>query len=252
MLQRKEYINAPLSTEQDVLRFFDKADALVIFDIGACEGEDSIKYSRLFPNAKVHSFEPVPKNIKIVEDNLKTYEAAHVKLIPVALSNKIGKQVLNVSSGRPEDADAREDWDYGNKSSSLLPPDEVLATHKWLKFPEQIEVQTDTLSNYCSTNKIDCIDFIHMDVQGAELIVLEGAGNFITNIKAIWLEVSDIAMYKNQPLRKDLENFMKAHNFRLYKSIVHDKFGDQFYINKKYFPGFVYSLPHLKARLKRL
>jgi FkbM family methyltransferase len=252
MLQRKEYINSPLANEQEVLRFFDKFSAIIIFDIGACEGEDSIKYSKLFPNAKVYSFEPLPKNIIIAEENLKTYNATSVTLVPVALSDKTGKQVFYVSSGRPENAYAQEDWDYGNKSSSLLPPDEVLTAHKWLKFNEQIEVRTDTLENYCNQNSIKVVDFIHMDVQGAEALVLQGAGDFITNIKAIWLEVSEITLYKNQSLRKDLESFMRNHNFWLYKSMVNGKFGDQFYINKKYFPGFTYSLPGFKARLKQL
>lgn len=41
-------------------------------------------------------------------------------------------------------------------------------------------------------NKIDEVDFIHVDVQGAELKVLMGAKDYIIKIKATWLEVADI------------------------------------------------------------
>jgi hypothetical protein len=74
-----------------------------------------------------------------------------------------------------------------------------------------------------------------MDVQGAELKVLIGAKDTVKNIKAIWLEVADVELYKNQPLRVDVENYMKKNGFHLFKSDVEGGVGDQFYINKKYF-----------------
>ena len=82
------------------------------------------------------------------------------------------------------------------------------------------------------------VDFIHMDVQGAELKVLEGAKDNLSKVKAIWLEVSDIKLYENQPLRIEVENFMKDNGFYLYKTVLEGNFGDQLYINKKYFKIF--------------
>lgn len=74
-----------------------------------------------------------------------------------------------------------------------------------------------------------------MDVQGAELLVLEGAGNFISNIKAIWLEVSKIEYYKGQPLESDIKNFMSKNGFVLVKDFKNSDQGDQLYVSKKYF-----------------
>lgn len=57
-----------------------------------------------------------------------------------------------------------------------------------------------------------------MDVQAAELMVLEGAGDFINSIKLIWLEFSNIDLYKDQPLAIDIYEFMKKNKFVLIKN----------------------------------
>ena len=48
MLTRESYINSPVEIENELLHFFNKKEPLIIFDIGACEAEDSIRYSDLF------------------------------------------------------------------------------------------------------------------------------------------------------------------------------------------------------------
>ena len=57
----------------------------------------------------------------------------------------------------------------------------------------------------------------------------------IKNIKSIWLEVSNVELYKKQPLASDVEVFMKKNNFHLAKSKFQGNFGDQLYLNKTYF-----------------
>lgn len=73
-----------------------------------------------------------------------------------------------------------------------------------------------------------------MDVQGAELMVLKGAENFIKNINMIWLEVEAVELYKAQPLKNDVEQFMLDNNFTKIKDTVYNEAGDQFWVNKNY------------------
>jgi FkbM family methyltransferase len=202
-------------------------------DIGGCEGEESIRYSRIFPLSSIYIFEPLPENQKLVVENIIKYNAENIELIPVAVSDEEGVSQFYVSSGHPENQSKDLDWDFGNKSSSLLSPE--INPHKWLNFNDIINVKTITLNSFLANNKIDIVDFIHMDVQGAELKVLIGAKDFIKKTKAIWLEVADIELYKDQPLRKDIENFMNSNGFYLVKSEIEGKVGDQFYLNKKYY-----------------
>jgi FkbM family methyltransferase len=235
MINLESYLNTPLACEKSLRRYFSSKDVLTIFDIGACEGEDSIRYARLFPNSRIFSFEPVPGNFQKMSDNLKNFNVRSVSCFREAMSDKEGEAVFYVSSGHPDTMEKNKDWDYGNKSSSLLLPDKLKDTHAWLKFEKQINVKTNTIKNFCLENNIHEIDYIHMDVQGAELKVLQGAGEFIDTIKSVWLEVETVSLYENQPLKEDVEQFFKKHGFIKHMDTAEVISGDQLYLNKKYF-----------------
>ena len=234
MLDRETYIRKETPLKKDLLKFFKTNDQLTILDIGGCEGEESIRYANLFPKSFIYIFEPLPNNQKLIVNNFSKYEIKNAELIPKAVSNINGIAEFYVSSGSPYNEDKDIDWDFGNKSSSLLEPQKE-NINAWLKFENKISVETITLSRFFNENKIKEIDFIHMDVQGAELNVLIGSDNFINKIKTIWLEVADVEFYKNQVLRNDIENFMKKKGFFLVKSEMYNNAGDQFYVNKMYF-----------------
>jgi FkbM family methyltransferase len=234
MSKRKDYILSEPYLKSQLLHFFSKENDLVILDIGGCEGEDSIKYSRLFPNAKVYVFEPLPANQDLIKENLNKYNIPNVTLMPFALSDNEGEFDFYVSSGKPDNV-SDEDWDYGNKSSSLLPPDKHKKIFPWVKFEKIIKVPTKTLDLILKKEKLSHVDFIHMDVQGSELKVLQGAGDALNKIKIIWMEVSNETLYENQPIRFEVEKFMFNKGFHLYKNAVEGVYGDQMYINLKYF-----------------
>jgi FkbM family methyltransferase len=235
MSKLKEYLNEPLAVEPYLLQFFSNNDKLVIFDIGACEGEDSIRYSKLFPQSIIYSFEPLLENYDKAKINISTLGDDRIQLFQLALSDKNGTAEFFVSSGHPEGAANNEEWNYGNKSSSLLPPGEVTKVFKWLDFKEIRNVETTQLFDFVNDNQIDVIDYIHMDVQGAELSVLKGAGNKIENIKSIWLEVGSRPLYKDQPLKRDIEKFLVEKGFIKVFEEVDSTAGDQLYVNTKYF-----------------
>jgi FkbM family methyltransferase len=237
MFSREIYLEQPVPIEKELKILFDPTSELTIFEIGACEGEDSIKYSKLFKKAKIYAFEPFPQNVEMIEKNLSKYKVQNVIVFNKALSLNEGTAEFYVSDGRPEDA-PESDWDYGNKSSSLLPPDKHAEMVPFIKFNKKITVETITIEVFCKSNNLPVIDYIHMDVQGAELMVLQGAGKFINSIKAIWLEVAKVHLYKNQPLVDDINNFMVANNFILAKNCLDDFQGDQLYISKSFFPGY--------------
>lgn len=235
---REHYILEESPLKKELLKLFKKDEKLKVLDIGGCEGEESIRYSRIFPFSTIYTFEPLPENQKLITANIKKYQVKNVDLVPKAVSDIDGNSQFNVSSGHPDHILNELDWDFGNKSSSLLLP-ELTNNHSWLRFEKQINVETISLNSFFIANQIDEVDFVHMDVQGAELKVLEGAKDFITKIKAVWLEVAEIELYKSQPLKVDIERFMKQKGFYLIKSEIDDLVGDQFYLNKNYFKTFL-------------
>lgn len=236
MYNDKEYLNTPLEIEYDLKKFFKLEQIKVVLDIGACDGLDSIKYSKLFPLSKVYSFEPLETNIKLIYSNIDKYHIQNVFPFMLALSDQKGEAEFYVSSGRPDDFSEDVEWDFGNKSSSLLQPNKTKDVHPWLKFQEKVVVSTETLKNFLVENQLNSVDFIHMDVQGAELMVLKGADSFLQKIKMIWLEVENIELYKNQPLSSDVELFLKQNGFTKIKDTLNHIAGDQLWVNYDFFP----------------
>ena len=217
--------------EKLLQRIFNKDDELVIFDIGACEGINSIRYARMFPNSKVYAIEPLIDNIQIIKDNTLNYKIENIEIFRTCLSDKIEEAIFFVSSGIPERYQNLElNWNFGNKSSSLLCPNKTKEIFPWLKFEESIKIRTNTLTNFCYENEIVRIDFIHMDVQGAELKVLNGATQILSKIKSIWLEVEEVPLYKDQPLKKDIEDFFYKNGFTKVIDTVGKVSGDQLYV----------------------
>lgn len=236
MLTREKYINSPIEIESELLYLFSRNQALVIFDIGACEAEDSIRYANLFPKSTVYAFEPRTDNCFKAKELIRQYKKSNIVLEHVALGNKNGVAEFFLSEGDPRELKNDEHWNYGNKSSSLLPPSDEIKKHtEWLKFNNKIEVGTKRLDDYVKEKKIESIDFVHLDVQGAELMVLHGAGNFLKNIKSVWLEVESVELYKNQPLKNDVELFMKENFFVNIHDTVGNVSGDQLYLNRSFF-----------------
>src|SRR5689334_7374021 len=95
-----EYIESPLPIQRELDFFFNKQDALIIFDIGACEGEDSVRYKKLFKNAHVYSFEPLPKNQIKIRETLAYHGLQNaIEVFSIALSDTNGTAIFHVSSG---------------------------------------------------------------------------------------------------------------------------------------------------------
>jgi FkbM family methyltransferase len=173
----------------------------------------------------------------LIKENLARYAVANVELVPLALAEAAGERAFHVSSGRPKDLFAGEEWNYGNKSSSLLASAGDGPMFGWLQFNQTIHVACQTLDQFCVSRGIERIDFIHMDVQGAESLVLRGASRMLPCVGSIWTEVASQELYRGQKLRGEMEAFMREHGFSLTLEISRGEEGDQFYVNRRWGRG---------------
>ena len=101
-----------------------------------------------------------------------------------------------------------EGWDL---SGSIKKPKLHLITHPSITFDQSITVKTSTLDDWCNDHSIEVIDFIWMDVQGAELDIFRGGKNALSKTRFIYTEYSNIEIYEGQAnlpeLLKHLKNF---------------------------------------------
>jgi FkbM family methyltransferase len=73
-----------------------------------------------------------------------------------------------------------------------------------------IEVETRRLADI---EALQAIDFLKMDVQGAELMVLENSGKALDDCVAIHLEASFVTLYEDQPSLGEIDIWMRSHGF---------------------------------------
>jgi FkbM family methyltransferase len=176
----------------------------VIFDVGANIGQTTFKYKKLFQKAEIYGFEPFPEVFETYAEIFK--RDRHIHPEPIALSKENGGADFFSNSLHYTNSLLPNNTEY-TKGNERYDP---IAT---------LKVKTETLDSYCLRNKIERIHILKMDVQGGEMLVLEGAKKMLENekIDLIFTEVEFIEMYKNQPLMPDIEKFLKQYGFKLHK-----------------------------------
>lgn len=174
--------------------------APVIVEAGAHVGADTVAMSRLWPGGTVHAFEPVPRVFGQLRANVG--DRANVRCYPVALAPETGEAALHVSHG-------------GDASSSLLAPKEHLSLNPHVTFPETVTVKTWTLDDWATREGCARVDFLWLDMQGAELAVLKASPRLVATARAVHLEVASVELYRGNPLFAEVRRWMEDQGFRL-------------------------------------
>ncbi|MBI3778768.1 MAG: FkbM family methyltransferase [Gammaproteobacteria bacterium] len=82
---------------------------------------------------------------------------------------------------------------------------------------ETITIKTVSLDHFIAVNHIPAVDFIKIDIQGAELDVFQGGVSALKNVLAIMTEVEFFPLYENQPLFGDVYEFLVKSDFIFHK-----------------------------------
>jgi FkbM family methyltransferase len=78
-------------------------------------------------------------------------------------------------------------------------------------------IETITLDNFVAANNIGSIDFIKIDVQGAELDIFKGGKKTLEDVLQMVCEVEFVHHYENQPLFGDVCNFLNDYDLMFSK-----------------------------------
>ena len=99
--------------------------------------------------------------------------------------------------------------------SSLFEPNEALADKfQYLAEPLRVvgtrTLETRRLDDFAETTGVD---FLKIDVQGGELLVLQGAVERLRDVLVVHTEVEFLPLYKKQPLFADIDSLLRAQGF---------------------------------------
>jgi hypothetical protein len=81
---------------------------------------------------------------------------------------------------------------------------------------------------------LEKIDFLNIDIQGAELLALQGLTDHLDSIKSIYIEINDSEVYKNCSQTNEIDEFLNKFNFERKEKYLYSNhpWGDAFYLKK--------------------
>jgi len=167
-----------------------------ILEIGANDGEHTLWFLSTFLEPRVYCFEPEPRAAARFKRKVGTHP--NVQLYEVAIGEADGEAIFYRSDGVAEDPSfprPESGWDF---SGSLRRPQGHLVRYPWVKFQETIVVPRRALDSWAAENRIEDVDLVWMDVQGAELDVIRGASSTLARTKYLFTEYSDEELYEGQ------------------------------------------------------
>ena len=117
-------------------------------------------------------------------------------------------------------------------SSSLFDLNEHKKMYPDITIERTVKVKTSRLDEVLAPQAE--IDFIVLDIQGAELQAIAGLGEFVERVKWIYTEVSKKELYKGATQFKDLEAYLNEKGFRRVFTAWDRKagWGDALYVRK--------------------
>lgn len=176
--------------EEEIYKFITQNPEPYIIDGGANIGLASIYFKKLYPTAKIVAFEPDPNIYKILVNNIKEFNFNNVELVKKGLWNCETK--LKFFS---EGADAG------------------LITNLDMSRSSSLDIETISLKAYLNQP----VDFLKLDIEGAETIVLSDIEDDLDKVDRIFVEYHS---FVNQPqtLNEIIEILRRA-NFRVYMSV---------------------------------
>lgn len=158
MLERCFWLYEPQKTKA-VQHFLKPGGTFV--DVGGNKGDFALLAARIAgTTGKVLCIEPEPTNFNWIERSVKLNRYSNVQLHNLALSDQEGEAVLHL----------------GSKSGF-----HTLLTGAPERNHGSVKVRTRTLDRLLRDSKVDSVNVLKIDVEGAELQVLLGAAETIKN-----------------------------------------------------------------------
>ncbi|WP_373515404.1 FkbM family methyltransferase [Persicitalea sp.] len=171
-----------------------------IVDVGANQGQFCIAARHRFPQAAIHSYEPVPDTFKVLSSNVG--KAGNIQLNQLALGHEEG--VIPFHQNK-----------YSHVSSILKVSSENDQSKYNIGVEKVIEVPISTLDRQFNHQKSQGPVLLKLDVQGYEKSVLEGGPEFVKQVDFILIEMPFVQLYENQLSFTEINDYLNSIGFTL-------------------------------------
>lgn len=172
----------------------------LLVDIGGNKGAYAQEFLTRFPGSSVHIFEPSSHNVNILESLFSSTPG--VNIAGSALSDKSGK--LTLYADKPGSG-------LGSLSKRRL-------DHFGIEMNDEEVIPVLRFDQYWKqfSSSFPVIDYVKIDVEGHELSVLEGFGDFLEQVKLIQFEFGGCNI-DTRTFFQDFWYFFSGNNFSLHR-----------------------------------
>lgn len=171
----------------------------VVVDIGANEGSFTNALVTLVPSARVIAVEPAPEPLARLRERFAANP--NVTVVGKAMASEVGTAALHLTA-------------HDHNSSLHRPREEMKTLYEdpgW-GVVRDVSVETTSLDALVPDETISAIK---LDVQGAELDVLRGAGEALERTQAVLMEVTFVSHYEGDADFQRLNEEMLERGFAL-------------------------------------
>lgn len=162
----------------------------VIYDIGAHKGDWAKETKNVFPNAQFFLFEANPRH----QPELAATDFPYFLAL-------LGQQEQITSF-----------YSNGSTGDSIFPEQ---TKHYQGSNYETAQLQMRTLAGLVEKNNLPLPDFIKMDVQGAEKLIIEGSPEIIKHAEVIILEAKILEYNLGAPMAHEMISLMDDFGYRI-------------------------------------
>jgi FkbM family methyltransferase len=167
-----------------------------VLDIGANIGYYALMAARLVgPRGKVYAIEPVPHNMKLLDDSIRINNYTNIETFPLAMGQSDGAATMYVS-------------DHPNWSSFYRPR----------KVTGEIDIRVSSVDSFLKGKRPPGV--IRMDVEGYEYEIVRGMNDFLASGQPLRLFIEFHPDIMGRQKATDFLATLKEHGFKLKKLIL--------------------------------
>lgn len=148
--------------EREIYRFLSSTSSPLIVDCGANIGMSVLYFKAIYPHAKIMAFEPDEDNYSMLERNINANRLSDIEAIKAAVWKE--NTILEFSSSGSQGSRIQSDISGAR---------------------ELVKVKAVRLADILSNNEID---FLKIDIEGAEDAVMHDCAPYLHKVKNLFLE----------------------------------------------------------------
>ena len=175
-------------------------DFNLFIDVGANVGQTAIQIREAFPQAVIHSVEPVKETYAVLQQNTK------------------GKNILthNIALGsKNEIIEVKIDRENTNSSINSMQNEknEIASSDVHVE-----KIQVVATIDFCKKEGINYIDYLKIDTEGFDLEVIKGAKELLED-NAIGFVEAEVSMNPGNTFHvsfEEVKKYMEAHHYLLF------------------------------------